>query len=143
MLRIEISLALMSENKANRAIKRGNFCTIIKSSEMRKWQDEFQKQLKPFRDKIRTFEATHDRNKQGIELSIVHKTPKYFTKKGTISKTSTDVDNIKYCQDSIFENFKEIDDSQVIALHSYKMYAEKHSLILVLKSIDKTLEVNL
>lgn len=143
MIRIELPLALMSENKANRAIKRGRFCTIIKSKEMRDWQDEFQKLAKPYKDEIRAFEKTHDRSKQGIELSIVHKTPKYFTQKGEISENSIDVDNIKYALDTLFSDFKGLKDSQIIALHSYKMYAEKHSIILVLKSISNRMEFNL
>ena len=143
MLRIEIPLALFSENQAYRSISRGRFCSIILSKTARDFQNEFQKLTKPFRNEIKTFEALHDPTKQGIELSIVHKTPKYFTKKGTISENSIDCDNVKIMVDALFSNFEKLKDSQVIALHSYKMYAEKHSLILVLKSVDKALEVNL
>lgn len=135
-LRIELPLALVSENAALRCIVRGRYASPTKSEKIKDFENEFQKLTEPFKDKIRAFEASHDKSKQGIELKILHKTPKFFTKKGTISDNSIDVDNCKYCQDALFANFENLKDSQIIALHSYKCHAENHSIVIELKSVN-------
>jgi len=134
-IRIELPLALVSENAALRCIVRGRYASPTKSQKIKDFENEFQKLIEPFRNEIKAFEASHDASKQGIELTILHKTPKFLTKKGTISDNSIDTDNIKYAIDIMFKNFENLKDSQVIALHSYKCHAEKHSILLVLKSI--------
>lgn len=137
-IKIELPLALVSENAALRCIVRGRYASPTKSQKIKDFENEFQELIKPFRDEIKTFEASHDRNKQAIELTILHKTPKFFTKKGTISDNSIDVDNCKYCQDALFSNFENLKDSQIIALHSYKCHAENHSIVIEMKSVNFT-----
>lgn len=134
-IHLEIPIKLLSENKAMMPVRKGNFCTLVKTPLMRDWLytiDCLLEDHKPIFDK---FASEHNRLTHGLELWVMHSTPNFLTQEGTISERSGDVDNIKNFIDSVFKNFENLKDSQVVALHSFKGYGEDYSIYLKIKSI--------
>ena len=132
---IEIPLKLVSENTATRCIVRGKYASPTLSEQIKDFMRNVDLELYKHRAEFKDLLNLYDKYTHGFVLSLVHKTPKLFTKKGTISENSIDVDNIKYLQDSIFR-YLCIDDSQVLSLSSSKSYAKNHSILIKIELIE-------
>ncbi len=112
----------ISTNKLTRAIKRGNFCTVIKSADARKFEADVRLELESkYMTEMDKFFTEFDISKQ-IKLSVTFNVPNLYTKKGVISKSSGDLDNyLKQYIDTIFKCLC-LDDKFVTEIHAKKLY---------------------
>lgn len=134
-MRIEIPVKMVSENTALRCIVRGKYASPTKSATIKNFEKEVRTHLIGHITKLKGFTKKINPNKHGIKLSVINRTPNFFTAKGTISHRSIDVDNIKYLVDSL-AGVAEFNDSQILELNSFKEYAESHSIVIHLSLIE-------
>jgi Holliday junction resolvase RusA-like endonuclease len=134
-MRIEIPVKMVSENTALRCIVRGKYASPTKSEKIKEFENQVLANLLPYMDKFAEFINELNPERYGVKLSVINRTPKLFTKKGTINHNSIDVDNIKYLVDSICKA-AHFNDSQVLELHSFKEYADDYSIVIFLNKVE-------
>jgi len=120
---------IISSNKAKTITKRGKFAQIIKTKELRHFQNHIYSIAHKHIKECKEFEKDYDSTKEYVQCIIEIGLPNLMTKKGTISKTSSDLDNsLKYLIDSVFKCFEHLNDAFICDLRVIKKPTEKNEV---------------
>lgn len=99
---MKFPLKPISTNEAHRAIKRGQFATVIKSEQYRRFEEDVLQYID--NESLSKLESIYDRKKHVIQARVIYFNPNFFTKDGKISLTGGDLNHHKQIIDSILKN---------------------------------------
>jgi Holliday junction resolvase RusA-like endonuclease len=113
----------ISLNNCQKIVAKGKFPRKYKTKEYVEFESKINSQIQNYKAALRKFNSHYDENMHYLVADFYFYYP-VMTKKGSIGKTSKDVDNIiKPVNDVIFK-YLSTDDSQVMSVSATKIHSE-------------------
>jgi Holliday junction resolvase RusA-like endonuclease len=122
-------------NHSHKITTRGRYTTKYKTKEYQQFESIFASKSRLLKNEFKKINNYFDETKHCIEVIYEFYYP-ILTKKGVISKTSKDVDNlIKSTQDCLFKNLI-CDDSSVVSVTSKKIHSDTPRIDITIIVLD-------
>jgi hypothetical protein len=123
---LKFPFAPIDRNNSHIITTRGKHARLIKTSKCRQFEDQMLGWLFRYEKDKNAFLGQYEANKHAINLKMIYRTPRLYTKKGTINKRSIDCDAFKVPQDILMQWLK-IDDSQILNFQVIKSFSREPS----------------
>lgn len=119
-------------NHSHKITTRGKFAKKYKTKEYQQFESIFASKSRLLKNEFKKINNYFDETKHCLEIVYEFYYPIY-TKKGLISKTSKDCDNIiKTTQDCLFKNLI-CDDSSIVSVTSKKIHSDSPRIDITIK----------